>query len=159
MEVQGVARPGRRQGSGRSSRLFTLEHAHRTLPLVRRIVADVVKCHKRICALEAKCQLPVPRGKEDEIEELRYRYGQELDRLRALSEEVSAIGCRLKDFHRGIVDYRALYQGRVIEFCWRHGEKSIQFWHELDDGFHDRREIDDAFVAEIAAEAEALSAL
>ena len=147
MEVYGATKTGRRQGSQRRLRLFTLEHANRSLPLVRRIVADIVVKHKRICALEERCQVARPGTSEDELEDLRRRYGDALDELRRLADEISAIGCELKDVRRGIVDYRAIHHGRVIEFCWRHGEREICYWHELDDGFHDRRPIDAEFFA------------
>jgi hypothetical protein len=151
MEVPGIAQTGKSQAPGRRPRLFTLEHANRTLPLVRRIVADIIKRYKRICALEERCQGPIPEGADATIDELRRQYGAELDVLRQLAGELVAIGCELKDVRRGIVDFRALHGGRMIEFCWRHGEESIQFWHELDDGFHDRRRIDPALGAELAA--------
>ncbi|MBN2563006.1 MAG: DUF2203 domain-containing protein [Phycisphaerae bacterium] len=150
MEVHGIASASHRRGSGRRPQLFTLEQAHRTLPLVRRIVADVVYRNRTICALEKRCQVPVPDG-DDEVEGLRRQYGAELDKLRGLAEEIAAIGCRLKDVRRGIVDFRTLHEGRVVEFCWRHGEEEIAYWHELDDGFHDRRVIEAGFGAEAAS--------
>jgi hypothetical protein len=155
MEVYGATRTGRRSGPTRRLSLFTLEHANRTLPLVRRIVGDIVAKHKQICALEEECQIARPGTSEEELEEIRCRYGDALEDLRLLSEEISAIGCELKDVRRGIVDFRALHNGRVIEFCWRHGEREVCYWHQLDDGFHDRRPIDTEFFA--AEEAVAVS--
>lgn len=151
MEFPGVAKSGRSQAAGRRPRLFTLEHANRTLPLVRRIVADVIVRYKKICALEERCQGPIPDGADAAIDELRRQYGVELDALRRLADELSAVGCDLKDVRRGIVDFRALHGGRIIELCWRHGEESLQFWHELNDGFHDRRNIDDQFYGAVVA--------
>ena len=111
-------------------------------------VRDIVNSHKTVCALEQRCQVPLPGVSREEVEEIRWRYDEELDKIQQLSDELSAIGCELKDVRRGIVDFRALHQGRIIEFCWRHGEETIQHWHGLDDGFHDRRLIDADFFAE-----------
>jgi hypothetical protein len=151
MEVPGATKSGRSQAPARRPRLFSLEHANRTLPLVRRIVADVITRYKKITALEERCQGPIPEGANAAIDELRRQYGAELETLRQFADELSAVGCDLKDVRRGIVDFRALHKGRIIEFCWRHGEDSVQFWHELNDGFHDRRLIDDRFGAELAS--------
>lgn len=150
MEVHGVARTRRNQMAGRAVTLFTLEHANRALPLVRRIVADIVRCHKRLCILEERCQGPTPEGVDAAIDELRRRYGQELDQLATLTEELNAIGCTLKDPHRGIVDFYSAHRGRIIEFCWRIGEERILYWHEVDDGFHARRRINEELDAELA---------
>lgn len=151
MEVPGVAKTGRSKTPGRRPHLFTLEHANRTLPLVRRIVADVIRRYKRICALEERCQGPTPEGADATIDEFRRQYGMELEALRGLADELSAVGCELKDVRRGIVDFRALHDGRIIEFCWRHGEETVQYWHELNDGFHDRRKMGAEFAAQLAA--------
>lgn len=147
MEINGVTEVTRPRHTGRSPLFFSLEHAQDTLPLVRRIVADIVKQHKRICALEEKCHKPRPDGSEEEFEALRNQCDAELDKLSSLADELSAIGCELKDWRRGIVDFRTRYQDRDVELCWRIGEERIQCWHELDDGFHARQAIDADFVA------------
>lgn len=151
MEVQGVTKAGARQGSGRGGRLFSLKHAGRTLPLVKRIVADIVQQHTKVCILEERRLVPHPKDADDErLWTLRKRYDAELDKLRRLADEISAIGCELKDVRRGIVDFRTLYRGQEVELCWRLGQDKIEFWHELSDGFHDRRMIDEDFVAEVS---------
>jgi hypothetical protein len=47
----------------------------------------------------------------------------------------------------GLVDFRALLEGRTVYLCWRWGELRITHWHELDTGFVGRRPIkpDDGF--------------
>jgi hypothetical protein len=41
----------------------------------------------------------------------------------------------------GLVDFRALLEGRTVYLCWRWGETRIMHWHELDSGFAGRRPI------------------
>jgi hypothetical protein len=130
--------------------VFTLEHANQTLPFVERVVADLVAQYKKVCALEEKCHVHRPTVSKEEHERIRDQYRDGLDRLRDLADELSSVGCRLKDWRRGIVDFPTVYRGRRIEFCWRLGQERIEFWHEMDDGFPGRMEIDDEFVAELA---------
>lgn len=144
MEV--FTRAGRKERQDNRSPLFTLEHANRTLPLVRRIVADIVKQYKRVSALEEECEVPTAPADES-AEAARDRYGVELDKLRELAQELQSIGCELKDWRRGLVDFPAVHQGRSIYFCWRLGESSVTHWHERDAGFHGRRPVDQAFLA------------
>lgn len=146
MEVDGVTKARRCRSIGKSSSLFTLERANRALPLVRRIVADIVAQHKKVCELEETCHTLAEEGDGAESRE---RLRVELEHVRQLAEELSAVGCELKDWRRGIVDFPTSYQGREVEFCWRIGEEKIEYWHELDDGFHARRMIDETFIAEV----------
>ena len=151
MELSKVAKPEQPSRPQRRLKVFTLEHANSTLPLVSRIVSDIVRQHKKVCLLEEKYQVPGPRGSEEDRKALGRRYAAELDVLCELRDELSAIGCQLKDWRRGLVDFLGRHQGRPIEFCWRLGEARIQHWHEADAGFRARQPIDEEFLAESLA--------
>ncbi len=149
MEVHSSTRP---RGPGQANsrrRIFTLEHANRTLTFVKRVVADIVKQHRKVGALEERCHMRRPSVTPQEHERIRGQYKAELEKLRELAEELSAVGCRLRDWQRGVVDFRSVYQGREIELCWSLGQEKIEYWHEVDEGFPCRRLIDDEFAAEL----------
>ena len=59
--------------------------------------------------------------------------------IRQLAGEVEALGCELKDIAMGLVDFRAVRQGREVYLCWRLGEPGIAFWHELEAGYMGRQ--------------------
>ena len=40
--------------------------------------------------------------------------------------------------HTGLVDFRAMRDGRAVYLCWRREER-IDFWHELDAGYAGRQ--------------------
>ncbi len=134
-------------------KVFTLEHATRTLPLVKRIVSDIVEQYKRVCALEELCQVPPPADSTADFQALRDQYADELDRLRDLRDELSMIGCQLKEWRRGVVDFTVQYNGRLVELCWRLGDTQLQHWHEFNCGFRQRQPIDDDFISSLATEA------
>lgn len=143
MEVSNAVSRESRSRIHRGRRVFTVEQANRTLPLVSRIVADIVAQHERVCLLEERCQINDPSLSADEMQALRDRYADALDDLRGLRAELGDIGCQLKDWRRGIVDYLAFINGRAVELCWRLGEPRIEHWHEVDSGFAARQRIDD----------------
>ena len=70
---------------------------------------------------------------------------QSAQRLNELIDEVHAIGCELKDWETGLIDFRTIHDGREVYLCWRLGEESIRFWHELNAGSIGRHAIDIAF--------------
>ena len=144
MDASGATQAQRRSSTNIRRRIFTLEHANRALPLVKRIVTDIVKQYKVVSSLEEECHDPHTRSEVEALDELRDRYADELFRLRELAEELTSIGCELKDWRRGLVDFPARYEDRDVYFCWRLGEEVVTHWHELDSGFQGRRRVAEA---------------
>ncbi len=143
MNVRGVTDVRPRRPETLPRRVFTLEHANRTLPLVRRIVGDIVDQHKRVSALEARCDTSDPSLHGAKLETLRRQYLGEIDKLRKLADELTEIGVELKDWRRGLVDFPTVRDGLDAYFCWRLGEERVEFWHDLEAGFPGRQPIDE----------------
>jgi hypothetical protein len=125
---------------------FTIEEANRTLPLVSRIVADLIALHPRwraaVVAFEA-AQVGVTSAEEsDESRQLRLEAGHLAGEIEACLDELGQIGCIFKDFEVGLIDFPALHEDRMVYLCWRHGEARIEHWHELDSGFAGRRPLE-----------------
>lgn len=53
--------------------------------------------------------------------------------------EIEQLGCQFKGIDLGLVDFPAEVEGRQVLLCWQYGEKSIGFWHAMDEGFAGRR--------------------
>jgi hypothetical protein len=60
-------------------------------------------------------------------------------KLDALMSELDGIGVQLKRIDDGLVDFPSERDGRVVNLCWRLGEDTIAWWHELDAGFAGRQ--------------------
>jgi hypothetical protein len=52
-------------------------------------------------------------------------------------------GIVVRDLDEGLCDFPADRQGRLVYLCWKLGEDSIGFWHEVDEGFAGRQPVDD----------------
>ncbi|HEV8550445.1 MAG TPA: DUF2203 domain-containing protein [Polyangiaceae bacterium] len=53
--------------------------------------------------------------------------------------EVQNLGGVVKDPRIGLVDFYGRIEGRTVWLCWRYGEESIGYYHDLDAGFSGRR--------------------
>ena len=131
---------------------FTIEAANRTLPLVRRIVQDVVAEHPRWKDLVSRYELAAAGaraewGESPEQLELRREIDAIARRINGYVDELAAVGCVLKGFEQGLVDFYGLHEGRLVFLCWKLGEEAVAHWHELDAGFAGRQPI----TAEVAA--------
>lgn len=123
----------------RSKRRFTLEQANRTLPLVSRIAADITREHTKVTALQGQVQ-KLFQGSKNRTQ-LEHDLEASVERLNALLEELHRVGCEMKDFQMGLVDFIGRHQGRDVYLCWKLGEDQIGFWHELNAGFGGRQPV------------------
>ena|ERR1044071_4022638 len=130
--------------------LFTVEQANRTLPLVRRIVADIVDQHRRwrdtIVALDLLAstqRADEPHDRAEQLERDAQALAREID---ACKRELEALGILLKDHRQGLVDFPSMMGGRRVLLCWQLGEPEVQFWHEEDAGFPGRQPLSPSLV-------------
>jgi hypothetical protein len=75
----------------------------------------------------------------NDLRRIRLRMQGLIDQMAAGVARIDALGLTLRDIERGLVDFPALVSGRQVWLCWRHGETSIDWWHDLDTGFDGRR--------------------
>jgi hypothetical protein len=66
--------------------------------------------------------------------------------LKEALERVQENGCLVKDLDLGLVDFPTRYHGEEVYLCWKLGEKRIQFWHGVQEGFRGRKPIDQEFL-------------
>ena len=52
--------------------------------------------------------------------------------------EIERLGGEFKGVDLGLVDFLGEVNGRPVLLCWQYGEKSIGFWHAIDEGFAGR---------------------
>lgn len=125
---------------------FSVDQANGTLPLVSRIAKDIVEGHKDLYGAkreyqELKGQVAGDPTKEQGIE--MHRLEEEAEemqgRIQACLRELEMIGCELKDFEMGLIDFPAELDGKPILLCWKLGEKKVSFWHPTDGGYAGRQ--------------------
>jgi hypothetical protein len=67
-------------------------------------------------------------------------YVRVLYELGKLTTELHELGVQLKDYTRGLIDFPAMRDGRIVLLCWQLGEgDEIEWWHEVEDGFAGRQ--------------------
>ena len=124
------------------ARIFTLTEARRTLPLVRRIVGDLVETHRLwVSAVTTLDQAVAAGSAEDLVLEEQRQIMNLAQTIDGLLTELEQVGCYFKDFAEGLVDYPTLVAGRPALLCWKLGEPDIEYWHELDAGFSARQKL------------------
>lgn len=69
-------------------------------------------------------------------------YVNALYKIGKLTTELQEMGVELKDHVRGLIDFPAMRNGRIVLLCWQFGEgDQISWWHETDAGFAGRQRL------------------
>lgn len=128
-------------------KIFTLEEANSTLPLVRRIVGDLLEEYPRWRAAVSHYEIlsggaRADWGETPELLNSRIAVTSLAERINGYLGELADIGCVFKGFDAGLVDFYSLREDRLIFLCWRLGEETIQHWHEIESGFSGRHPLD-----------------
>ena len=125
------------------TRFYGIDEANARLtelrPLLEELRAD------RETVAEAQRQLVEARatnGSAEHAEELARREGEIREVVRRMQQTVGRLtewDIVLRDIGGGLIDFPALVNGRPIWLCWRLGEEAVDWWHETDAGFEQRK--------------------
>ncbi len=127
-------------------RYFTLAEANRTLPLVKKIVADIAGLYPEWRDLVYRYEIVAAKAKPETGElpeqlELKRHIDRVAHQINDFLAELEQVGCVFKGFPDGLVDFYGKLDGRDMFWCWKLGEDEIRHWHELEAGFAGRQEI------------------
>jgi hypothetical protein len=111
---------------------FTPSEAKKTLPLVRKIVKDILDTSREMRMIADEIGGDVE--KDPRIQKL-------ADNIEEFMQELEEIGCYFKDwnFSIGLIDFPSIIEGKEVFLCWRSDEDDIIYYHEQDAGFAGRK--------------------
>ena len=135
-------------------KLFTLDEAERTLPLVQRIVQDLTGEYPAWRAAVARFEMLTGGARADwgetgELLAARESIATHAERINRYLQELELVGCVFKGFEAGLVDFYSLRDDRPVFLCWRLGEERVTHWHEIDSGFAGRQPIDASILSAV----------
>ena len=117
-----------------AKKLFSVQQANRALPLVQRIVQDILQTSSEVRDLQEQFESLDKHGEQ----ELAQQTLAKLDSTRQLYQkylrELGALGCSLADCGAGAVDFPCVRDGREIILSWKLGEPQIGYWHDPAEG-------------------------
>ena len=120
------------------TKYFTPDEARRTLPLVKKIVQDILNSAKEMKLLAEDVDGKI--GENPEIKKL-------AEDINGFLAELEEIGCLYKDpnFLSGLVDFPSVINDKEVYLCWRSDEDDILYYHEINEGFSGRKPIPEEY--------------
>ncbi|MBI2931645.1 MAG: DUF2203 domain-containing protein [Planctomycetes bacterium] len=132
-------------------KVFTVREANGLIPRLEEILAEMDRVRDRVRKVKSKMDvLEMLWGEEVQSESCpdhrEYRhYIEEVEGTKqgfdAISKKLADMEALLKSVDTGLVDFYGVIDGRLVFLCWKRGEKSIEYYHHLEEGFGGRREI------------------
>ena len=120
-------------------KLFTLEEANAMLPELRRLFA-VIKAERAVLQrLAPEAKRAHQHASEGGGTEVGVRYASALFTVMDYMQTIHSLGVEIKDIERGLCDFPALREGRVVYLCWVLGEDRVAWWHDIEAGFAGRQ--------------------
>lgn len=119
---------------------FTPKEAVKTLPLVKKIVDDILREGKEIQFLMDQVGGDVQKNPV---------ISERLKNMQVYLKELLDVGCYYKDwdFSLGLVDFPSVIDGEEVFLCWRSDEKTISYYHHPAGGYAGRKVIpEDYFI-------------
>lgn len=126
-------------------KLFTVDQANATLPLVRSIVGDISELSQSILERRERLQLLKRERRRDddvyadELAQTERDVEGDVKQLKEYIDELTRLGVDLKSAPEGLVDFAGELEGREVCLCWKLGESEVLYWHEVDAGFAGRQ--------------------
>lgn len=124
-----------------SIRYFTVEEANALLPQLSPLVGRLLDLRAR-ATHESRAIAGILSDLSSDVGGPEAsRLAQEFAEIERLVAQIRDHGCVLKSLEAGLLDFLCLREGRDVFLCWRYGEPSIQYYHELHSGFQGRRPV------------------
>jgi hypothetical protein len=131
------------------TRFYAIDEANAALPDVERILialadqrADLITYRDRALGLTPE-DGEAPDEAAEELRRIRLRMQGLIDQMQAGVARLIELDITLRDIKAGLIDFPALANGRPIWLCWRLGEPEVQHWHAHDEGFDQRRPLEE----------------
>ncbi len=119
---------------------FTLEQARKMLTGIAHLVEEVVRLKRALDEKGYDISRHVyfggrgPNGTGT--------YPAELTRLIRIIRDLRRKGIFIKSLDEGLIDFPSLRSNNEeVYLCWKIGEKSIDYWHPITEGFSGRRPV------------------
>lgn len=138
------------------TRFYSLDDANALIPDLAQVAGrlrdqrtelvalrDAYRDRETVAVGQTIAGLPADAANDAELRRLQLRMRGLVDQMQAEVAWLDERSIVLRDIASGLVDFPALVNGRPVWLCWRIGEGSLGWWHEVNTGFGGRRALAD----------------
>lgn len=124
-------------------KLFSVEEANRLLPRMRMKLEMIRLNYEVVDSFRETARAAAAASDSGGGMAGGSKYVQALYDIGKLTTEITDAGVQLKDYHRGLIDFPSMRDGRVVLLCWQLGEPDrIEWFHDVEAGFAGRQPLE-----------------
>ena len=122
---------------------YSLEEARKILPLISRKFSKILRLKAAVELLDSFSIESEDYNMQYDLMalEMQKKYHKLMFKLFNEIQKLTSVGVIIKDLDAGLIDFYSIFQDREIFLCWRYGEATIYSWHEVENGFEDRKDV------------------
>lgn len=123
-----------------ATKYFTPTEARSTLPLVRKIIKDILDTTREMRLIAEEM--------DEEFVKNSPQIKKMVEDINSFISELEEVGCFYKDwnFTFGLVDFPAFIDNREVMLCWKSDEDDIRFYHDIEAGYSGRKPIPEEYL-------------
>jgi hypothetical protein len=131
-----------------TQRVFTISEVNALIPALSTLVQDQLREQSDIehglaelMRLTGEPPRSLEPGSRDsaEVNRLKRDLRSRISRYETGWQRVQKWGGVIKDPQTGLVDFYGRVDGKLVWLCWRYGEDTLGYYHDLTSGFSGRR--------------------
>jgi hypothetical protein len=132
-------------------KVFTPREVNTLLPDLNRCFDGLDRIRDRLRQLKSKMDvLEMIWGEEvrSETNPDRREYGHYVEEIERAKKEhdgtvqkIADLEGVVKSVDQGLVDFYGVIESRLVFLCWKRGEKAVEYYHHLEEGFQGRQPI------------------
>ncbi len=126
--------------------IFTLTEAEALLPQLRDELLAMQACKREVDDLRSSFEHAAHKSAgnghvkdEETLAGKRRRAESLVEQINQRLALINGWGVELKGIDEGLIDFPSHRDDRIIYLCWKLGEDTIAWWHEIDTGFASRQ--------------------
>lgn len=120
---------------------FTPSEANSILPEVRSILDQLLERKNNVVTARMELDRLPTEGNLEQAEQIRAKIQALIAEIERGVTSLEEMGCIVRHIDEGIVDFPAMRFGEQVYLCWRVGEPTVSFWHDMNSGFAGRQQI------------------
>jgi hypothetical protein len=129
-----------------SDPMFNVDEADALIPRLELLVEELQRLarelREEVNVLAGESGRPVAELTMPVVLKLRPELHRIVEEINQSVQRIEDVGGVFKDLELGLVDFPTEIAGEPAYLCWQYGEKTIGFWHGMDDGFAGRRPLE-----------------
>jgi hypothetical protein len=129
-------------------RTFTISEVDALIPMLNELVGrqlerhgDIERSLSRLVQVAGGLPSSLDGAPDDtdDVATLKAELRQRIAHYETGWNDVRQLGAVVKDPQIGLLDFYGRIDGKLVWLCWRYGEETLRYYHDLEEGFSGRR--------------------